>query len=558
MAGRYNVPGVKHEPPNSDPISDPVSNSGTDSGAGLGHDVRTVSGLTLVSRVMGLARDLATVRIFGDTAVGSAFAAAFAIPNMFRRLFGEGALSAAFLPEYARLDESEPDAAGAFARLTLLMLALVTGALTIVIELGVLAALVLTPIDADRDLSLRLIMVMLPFMPLVCLAAIMGGMLQSHGRFGVWAAAPIILNVFVIGACAPFWFIEGATPEGWAYVIGVAAVAAGAVQVLWSLAALRGRVRWAKGSAQTWARVRTMLVRMGPVLIGLGTLQLNALVDTLIAMWPVWVGPEVAGRAYPLDEASNAVLYYAQRLYQFPLGVFGLAVATAVFPALSRASQDPSRFLDTLRKGVRLSLFIALPASVGLALVREDLVAALYSGLGDGFSDEGVRRAGWVVLGYSVGVWAYSLNQIWTRAFYARGDTGTPMRIALAVVGLNLLLNVVLIWRLREAGLAWGTSIAAVTQCALLALAARRRLDAGPDEGVRASLVRTILMSLTMGICVGGLLMLWPTPEAWSGRVARLAAATVGGAGVYGVLAFALRAPELSWLLRPRSEGERS
>ncbi|MEZ6242145.1 MAG: murein biosynthesis integral membrane protein MurJ [Phycisphaerales bacterium] len=522
-----------------------------DAGAGLGRAVRTVSGLTLVSRVMGLARDLATVRIFGDTAVGSAFAAAFAIPNMFRRLFGEGALSAAFLPEYARLDENEPESAGAFARLTLIMLALVTGAISVVIELGVLAAVLLSPADADRDLSLHLIMVMIPYMPLICIAAIMGGMLQTHERFGVWAAAPIILNVFVIGACAPFWVVEGATPAGWAYVIGVAAVAAGAVQVAWSWAALKGRVRWGAASSDSWRRVRAMLVRMVPVLIGLGTLQLNTLVDTLIAMWPVWVGPQVAGRAYPLDEASNAVLYYAQRLYQFPLGVFGVAVATAVFPALSRASDDEGRFLDTLRKGVRLSVFIALPASVGLALVREDLVGALYSGLGDGFSAGGVARAGWVVLGYSVGVWAYSLNQIWTRAFYARGDTGTPMRIAVAMVGLNLVLNLVLIWRLREAGLAWGTSIAAIVQCVLLGIAARRKLGVRADVDVRTSVMRTVLMAGAMGAFVGGLLLLWPGVESWGARAARLAVATVGGAGVFGVLALVLRAPELSWLLHP-------
>jgi len=246
------------------------------------------------------------------------------------------------------------------------------------------------------------------------------------------------------------------------------------------------------------------------------------------------------------------VLYYAQRLYQFPLGVFGVAVATAVFPALSRATADEGRFLDTLRNGVRLSLFIALPASVGLALVREDLVGALYSGLGDGFSDEGVARAGWVVLGYSVGVWAYSLNQIWTRAFYARGDTGTPMRIAVAMVGLNLALNVVLIWRLREAGLAWGTSIAAITQCALLGLAARRKLGVRADAGLRRSIGRTALMAAIMGLCVGAVLALWPDASGWGGRALRLGVATVGGAGVFGALALVLRAPELSWLLHPR------
>lgn len=536
-----------------DPTRPASSQSDQASGASIGRTVRTVSGLTLGSRVLGLVRDLATVRIFGDTAVGSAFAAALAIPNMFRRLFGEGALSAAFLPEYARLSENDPQHASAFARRTVALLALGAGALTIVIELVLLALLVLAPGDADRTLSLRLIMVTLPFMPLVCVAAILGGMLQTHGRFAPWAAAPIILNLCIIGACAPYWIIQGASPRAWGYVIGASAVLAGVLQVAWSLHCLRGRVDWGAGTAETRARVKAMLVRMVPALIGLGTLQLNSFIDTLIAMWPVWVGGTIGGVAYPLDEASNSVLYYAQRLYQFPLGVFGIAVATAVFPELSRASEDGVRFASVLRRGIRLSLFIALPASAGLALVRTDLVSTLYGGAGDGFSDEGVRRAAWVVLGYSVGVWAYSLNQLWTRAFYAKNDTSTPMRIALAMVGLNLALNLALIWPLGEAGLAWSTSIAAVLQCALLARAAHKRLGLSGlvDGQTGRSIARSLGMTLLMGACVWLLVTLWSDRSSWADGALALGAATLVGAGVYAVMARVLRAPELGWILRP-------
>ncbi len=525
--------------------------------ATIGRAVRTVSGLTLGSRVLGLVRDLATVRIFGDTAVGSAFAAALAIPNMFRRLFGEGALSAAFLPEYTRLDETDREQASAFARSTVALLAMGTGVLTIMIELLLLAVLLLTPGDADRALSLRMIMVTLPFMPLICVAAILGGMLQAHGRFAPWAMAPMILNVCIIGACVPYWLIDNASARTWGYVIGASAVLAGVLQVLWSWSCLRGRVDWGAGSSETRARVRSMLVRMGPALIGLGTLQLNSFIDTLIAMYPLWVGDTIGGVSYPLDEASNSVLYYAQRLYQFPLGVFGIAVATAVFPELSRAANDPGRFVSALRRGVRLSLFIALPASVGLALVRTDLVTTLYSGVGDGFSDDGVRRAAWVVLGYSVGVWAYSLNQLWTRAFYAKNDTTTPMRVAVAMVGLNLALNLALIWPLGEAGLAWATSVSAIVQCALLGRLARTRLGIGAcfDAGAVRSVARSVGLSAAMGLLVGLLLALWPERESWaSGALALLAATSLGG-GVYLVLARAARADELWWLTHPSRGG---
>lgn len=540
-----------------EPTDHPQATPERDSGASIGRAVRTVSGLTLASRVLGLVRDLATVRIFGDSAVGSAFAAALAIPNMFRRLFGEGALSAAFLPEYARLQESDAGGAGAFARTTVALLAMGTGGVTIAIELLLLTLLLLAPGDADRTLSLRLIMVTLPFMPLVCVAAILGGMLQTHGRFAPWAAAPIILNLCIIAAAAPYWLIEDASARAWGYVIGASAVVAGVLQVAWSVRMLRGRVDWRSGGAETSARVRSMLRRMVPALIGLGTLQLNSFIDTLIAMWPLWVGPRIGGVAYPLDEASNSVLYYAQRLYQFPLGVFGIAVATAVFPALSRASEDPASFVRTLRRGIRLSLFIAIPASVGLALVRTDLVSTLYSGLGDGFSQEGVRRAGWVVLGYSVGVWAYSLNQLWTRAFYARNDTTTPMRIAIAMVALNLALNVSLIWRLGEAGLAWSTSIAAIIQCALLGLAARRHLGLPRlmDASVRVGLLRSVAISAVMGVAVWGVLGAWGTRDAWATGALALLSATVAGGVVYLVGSWIARAPELSWLLRPGREG---
>jgi putative peptidoglycan lipid II flippase len=525
-------------------------NAGPEADASMGRDTRTVAGLTLGSRVLGLVRDLVTVRVFGDTAVGSAFAAAFAIPNMFRRLFGEGALSAAFIPEYTRLADDDPGRADKFASLVIGLLALITGALTVVLELGILAVLLLAPGSDERVLSLRLVMVCLPFMPLICVAAILGGMLQARGRFGPWAAAPILLNICIIGAAAPY-FVVGGDPAFWAFPIAGAATASGLLQVLWSLWSLRGIVRWTRAVAGVGAQARAMLRRMGPVLIGLGTLQVNAFMDTLIAMWPNWVGPTIAGYDYPLDERANAVLFYAQRLYQFPLGVFGIAVATAAFPVLARTAGDPERFAATLRRGLRLSLFIALPATAGLVAVRGPLVDTLYAGLGDGFSDEGVRRAASVLLGYSAAVWAYSLNQLYTRAFYAAGDTATPMRIAVSMVALNLTLNMVLIWWLREAGLAWATAITATLQTALLArasrrgLVGRRLLDAETGRAVGGH----VLAAAAVGIATGGLLWAWPAPETWGGGAMRTGAAVGVGIAVYAGWAVFRRRPELRWLL---------
>jgi putative peptidoglycan lipid II flippase len=516
----------------------------------LGKNTRTVAGLTLISRVFGLMRDLVTVRVFGDTAVGSAFAAAFAIPNMFRRLFGEGALSAAFIPEYTRMADDDPSKADAFASLTIGLLAMVTGIITIIIELALLAAVLMSADNPDRAYSLKLVMVMLPFMPMICIAAILGGMLQSHSKFGPWAAAPILLNICIIGASVPYFFIDDADAATWAYPIGISAVLSAVLQVLWSFWALRGKVRWTRGVGAAHDEARQMLRRMIPVMIGLGTLQLNAFVDTLIAMYPNWVGPTIFGRDYPLDESSNAVLFYAQRLYQFPLGVFGIAVATAAFPALSRVANDPKRFGEMLRRGVRLSLYIGFPASIGLLIVGGPLIQVLYSGFGDGFSDEGVKRASSVLIGYSFAVWAYSLNQLYTRAFYAQGDTRTPMRIALVMVTVNISLNLVLIWWLKEAGLAWSTAICAILQ--MMWLAALSNRNSSDSSSLQVKAARPYMLVFVGSVLMGGLILgvshFWALPHQWAQQAIRVLVICAIGAAFYAIWSIAWGMDELRWI----------
>jgi len=518
----------------------------------LASAVRTVSGFTLLSRFAGLARDIITARVFGADALGSAFRAAYAVPHLFRRLFGEGALSAAFLPEYTLLRRDDPDAAGQLATMVVRMLTLVTGGLTLLIEAGLLIRLIAAPAAPDLALSLRLIMLMLPMMPLVCLTAIYGGMLQAHGKFGPPAAAPIILNLFQVVAAAFFFMGLTGSATATAYWVGGAAVLASVAQVAWSLAALRGSVRWGRAGAAARARGASVLRRFLPAVLGLGTLQLNTMLDTTIAMWPQWVGPTMFGRPVPLDVASNAILSFTQTLYQFPLGVFGIAVATAVFPLLSRSADRPAEFVQHLRRGLRLSLFIGLPASVGLVLVRTDLITVIYGGGADATWGPGaVARSAAVLAGFAPAVWAYSLNHVFTRAFYARGDTTTPMRLALAMVGLNLALNLTLVWPLREAGLAWSTAISAVVQCVVLGWLLSRRLpDRAIDGETWAAFGRVALVAAVMGAALFALGRAWPEPVRWSGHLLRLAVAVVIGAGTYGVGALALRMPEARWLLR--------
>jgi len=517
---------------------------------------RVVGGLTLLSRVFGLLRDAVCARVFGAGPVWSAFAFAFLLPNLARRLFGEGAITGAFIPAYARLSESDPEGARRYASAMLALVVAAVFALAIVVEGVLLGLYFFTPLGESGGLALLLAMVLLPFAPMVCVTALLGGVLQSHHRFAPTAAAPVILNLCIIAAVLVAAAV-GASLESAAFAAAGGVLVAGALQIAWSLAAARAHTSWTAHFAPAAREVRETLRRTAPVILGLGALQLNTLLDGLIASYPVLVGPTlfvpgVGAVEYPLDEASNAALFFAHRLYQFPLGVFGIALATAVFPMLARQAKDPPAFAATLRDGLRLTLFIGLPASVGLVLVRTDLVAVILAG--GLFDADAVRRVATILAGYAPAVWAYAMNHTLTRAYYARGDTTTPMRVSIAFVALNVPLNFALIWPLAEAGLAWSTAICAVGQFLTLAALWRRRHAPAPallHPDTARSAAWTVGLSVVMAGAV--LLTLALLPAGGEGRATdllRLGAAVAVGAGAFlGGAAIAGR-PEVRWLVR--------
>lgn len=505
----------------------------------LARAFRVVSSLTLLSRVLGLVRDVVTARLFGDTAIGSAFAAAFAVPNTFRRLFGEGALAAAFVPEYASLVEQDARAADRFASFTVALLGLVTAGLTVLGELGLWLALSMAEPGGTRHLSITLVMLALPFMPLICIAATLAGVLQTHGRFAPPAAQPIVLNACVLGAVGLHALRDGASKESAAMMLCVAVMLSGVLQVLWSLFELRRYVRWTRVLAGVGQSARRLLRRWAGAMIGLGTLQASALLDVLLAMWPIWFGATIFGLAYPLDEQSNAILFYAQRLYQFPLGVFGVAVATAAFPLLSRLAGQPENFRKALIDALSLSLAIALPASVGLMLVAGDLTATLFGG-GEGFSEQGTRRAAFALMGYASCVWAYACNQVLTRAFYARGDTRTPAIVSLLALLANLGLNLTLIWWLREAGLAWATALAAASQTVALIVLLRHKHDLHIAQSACLRGWKAIPCVVVMAAVVFIVVEFGPEVRGWNSRALRLAFGVLAGAVAYLATALAL------------------
>jgi putative peptidoglycan lipid II flippase len=508
---------------------------------------RTISLLTLVSRVTGLGRDAALSRIFGAAGVMDAFFFAFMIPNLFRRLFGEGAVSAAFLRAYARLDQSDPPTARRLATLTVVIMIVVLGGLTVAGELVLLGGLRFA--GGQQQLVVRLTMITLPYMPMVCLVAILGSMLQVHGRFAATAAVPVVMNVCLIAAVVGLVEVFGAgNKAGHITAVSVSLLVAGVLQLAWMAWSLRDRKWLVRDTSAAREPMKDVLRQAGPMILGLGVLQLNVFLDGLIASYPTTVGPTVFGVEYPLAEGAMAAVSYAQRLYQFPLGVFGIAIATAIFPALARQSDDPEAFSDILRRGLRLVVFIGLTSSVGLMLVGPALVSVIYEG--GLFSAGDSQRVTFVLYGYAAGVWAYSMIHVLTRAFYARGDSKTPVKVAVCIVVLNLALNCTLIWTgLREAGLAWSTAICATIQALVLLGLVRRHARAVLGAGVLAVAAKTIVITALMGLVVGAVLIAMPVPRSWTWSLLNLLAAVGAGSIVVVGAAAALRMPELRWAM---------
>ena len=527
-------------------------------GSGFVAHTRVVSVLTLCSRVLGLIRDWALAFVLGFGPVFDAFVVAFMIPNLFRRLFGEGALAAAFIPHYARLKQGDGRTAWRFALEVLRRLAAFLLAVSAVGLILALLAWWFLP-DGRGALAAGLTTVTIWYMPLVCLAAVLGAVLQVHRRFAVPAASPMLLNVILIAAALGAWF-WGA---GWSaaqvsLLIATAVVAAGLAQLVWhawatSRVAGAERIAPDLDDTATLADARSRLLRQWtPTVLGLAVLQLNTLLDVLIAMFfsaePGAVVP-VLGGDYPLRLGDVSILAAAARLYEFPLGVFGIAVATAIYPRLAEAAQDAPTFSRLLRQGLRLTVFIGLPASAGLILVRQPLAQAIYGEAGRLEAADAARVAA-VLLGYASAVWAYSMNHILVRAFYAREDPITPMKISVGMVGLNLVLNLLLIWPLGAAGLAWSTAICAALQTGVLLLAVRRFAEKPVDSAVRGSWLKTAILTAVMSAAVGGGLYQLPIESLNRIEVIGvLLLATGAGAVIVLLGSRALGMAESRWLL---------
>ncbi|HMQ15606.1 MAG TPA: murein biosynthesis integral membrane protein MurJ [Phycisphaerae bacterium] len=524
---------------------------------------------TLVSRVTGLLRDILLARAFGVGWVQDAFSAAFLVPNLFRRLFGEGALTAAFVPTFTRVlaHQGRPAAWALFARaLTLMTSALVV--LTLLGELLVGALWLMLPAGHPYVLPLALTAVMLPFMVSICLLALVASLLNCLGSFVVPALASVVLNIVMIAGivwAAP-WF-GGDDPARQVFGVAWSVVAAGLLQLAFVYPAMRAR-----GVPLGWRFethdpvVREMLARIVPVMLGQGVLMLSTFLDSLICVLLTRIDshPHLSllglRLAYPLEEGALAAVTFAQRLYQFPLGVLVISLATVALPAFSRlaAQSDWNGWAAQVRAMIRLAVFEGLLAGSMLVVLAVPITRLLFEY--GRFDQAATQRSAYVAMFYGFGLCAFCAQHIVLRGFYSLHDVRTPVWISCAILPLNLLLTLLLIWlpSVREAALAISSSVTSSAAVLIgIALLSRRQSEALLDADTLLALARMLLAAILAATAVYGLRAAsLPLLEDVPGVLPRRLLDALGwlcvGSGVYVAAAWLLRLPEAAALLRER------
>ncbi|NVK18513.1 MAG: murein biosynthesis integral membrane protein MurJ [Methylocystaceae bacterium] len=490
--------------------------------------IATVGGYTMLSRILGFARDILVAAILGAGPVADAFFIAFKFPNVFRRLFAEGAFNAAFVPLFAsKMEGDGADTAKEFAEKAFAFLFWILLGLLIVMELSMPWAMqIFAPGFMDEpekfDLAVYLTRITFPYLLFISLVSLMAGVLNSLNKFAAAAATPVLLNICLIGA------ILGLTPyletPGHALAWGV--FAAGVVQFIWLFwncvknnMTLRLRLmRWDED-------VKLMVKRIIPGALGAGIYQVNLLVDMMIATL--------------LPTGSISFLFYADRINQLPLGVVGVAVGTALLPMLSRQlrSGDETGAMNSLNRALEFSLFLTLPAAVAYMVIADPIVSILFER--NQFTNADSLATSSALFVYAFGLPAYVLNKALTPGFFARGDTKTPMVIAGVCMIVNIVFNLILMGPFLHVGLAIATVISAWTNTVLLAIVLKKRGFFSLDQRLKSKFLRILLCCGLMGGALYGLMILL-APYIAAGQIARilsLLALVLAGLIVYFVSA---------------------
>lgn len=432
----------------------------------LARDVLLMAFATGVSRVFGLAREAVIADRFGASAAYDAFLIAFFVPHFLRSLLAEGALSTAFVPIYTKLKVGANRSAGDGAdlarreadRFASSLLSLLLVLFPVTVALGVLLAPAYVPFLASGfspeklALSIGLARIVFPFIALIGFAAVFMGILNAHHRFFLASFAPVWFNVgMIVGVLV----IASAFPDRPIYGLGIGVLIGGTGQLASQLPALRALgFRFRFRLLPLHPEIREFGRRIAPAVLALAVAQINLLVDNKIASH--------------LRDGGISSLQYAMRLFQLPLGVFAVSIATALLPRLSaaRARGESNRFARYLGDGLVASAFVLLPAMVGLLVIGRDLIRLLFEHGSFGPADT-LRTAG-ALSAYLLGLLPYGLVYVQTRACYALGRTRLPLLASVCAVGVNVALDLALVGPLQEAGLALATAIAGLINAAVL------------------------------------------------------------------------------------------
>jgi putative peptidoglycan lipid II flippase len=449
---------------------------------------------TLTSRLLGMVREMAYARFMGDGWVAGAFQFAFTIPNLFRRLLGEGALTAAFIPIFKEKEKTHGEIEmWRTANAVISGLVVAASVVVALVLVGLSLALAMHQFDVKTELMLRLLRVMFPYMLLVCVAAAFMGMLNARGHFFIPAMGATMLNIVMIASVlwlAPrlgLQYPKGERLPHQIFALTIGVLAAGAAQAAFQLPTL-----WLDGFRYRWVSpwrdetVRRVIYKMIPGTIGVAAFQINV---TLVLAIAFWVNPQIV-----------ASFNYAVRLMELPQGMFGISLATYLLPTLSglAAEKNYTEFRATLRHGIGTLLFLNLIAAILLVVLAEPIVRLLFEH--GKFTTESTGRASLALMCLAPGLVAFSTVNILARAFYALGDTLTPMKISIACLAVNLILAAVMVMPLRQGGLGLANTATSICNVCLLFYLLRRKLTRLEMEPLRATLLPLAVAGALAGL----------------------------------------------------------